>query len=48
MGIIAVAACRVAQAQNELMRFSAAGGSPHLGLAGVGPAIAQVVAHRAM
>ena len=46
MGVIAGAAGAVGQALNEVMRFRPPGGPDHVVIAGIGPAIDDVVAHR--
>ena len=48
MRIVAGAAVRIAQVDDEIMRLGALCGCDHLLFAGVRPAVQQVVAHRAM
>ena len=48
MGVIAGAALRIFQRQDELMRFGLLGGGNHLILTRLGAAIKDVVAHRAV
>jgi hypothetical protein len=48
MRVVAVAALRVGQGLDEGMRLGALGGVHHLGLAGVGATVDDVVAHRAV